>query len=266
MTGRVIALVAAACVSTVSAGQGPPAAEPRIPNPSIVEVASVVRNVARTGPRGVNIRPGGTVVITNSPMRVVVEMAHRIQPTQLAGGPDWLDTDFYDITAKSTTGTMDLGIMTDVLLAVLADRFKLKTHIEQREVPVYALVAADPGKLAGPGLKPVAGGCGSAAKDGVQWRCNVATPPGRVAGAGIDMEIFASLLAGPLGRVVVNRTGVNGWFDINVEYVPDTTVPGAPAGVPLVTALREQLGLRVEAARAPVAVTVIDTIERPTEN
>ena len=123
-------------------------------------------------------------------------------------------------------------------------------------------VAAD--KRLGPGMKPVASGCGATVEAGSP-RCQIGTPPGRIIGAGVDVGILTSLLAAPLGRVVVDRTGVTGWFDVTLEFTPDS--PGAAtAGVPLVTALQEQLGLKIEPARAPVDVTVIDAIERPTAN
>jgi uncharacterized protein (TIGR03435 family) len=137
--------------------------------------------------------------------------------------------------------------------SLLVDRFHLKFHLEKREMNVSALVMAKEG----PKLKTAAEGerSGMASKTGAT---------SQLAGTAVLMPLLASYVGNRLGRIVVDRTGLTGAYDFTLEWAPDEK-PDSPAPS-LVTALREQLGLRLESLKSPVEVLVIDSIDRPSEN
>jgi uncharacterized protein (TIGR03435 family) len=241
-----------------------------------LEVASVKRrDPADWTNIGLTTRPGGTVVASNFPLLGLISVAYGVQRSQVVGTPEWaVDAEKYDIVARSVEGLSGGDAMRTILRAVLVERFKLKTHRATRELPVFALLPVRPG-APGPRLKPAPVTCVAgpatlgAAQADTRPRCELQMPPGRITGAGIDMRLLASSLGTLLNRVVVDKTGFAGGFDLELEYVPQGGAQGravAGDGPQLVTALQEQLGLRVEADRAEVEVIVVDSIERPTEN
>jgi uncharacterized protein (TIGR03435 family) len=190
-----------------------------------------------------------------------------------------------------------------MLRELLADRFKLVMHHESRELPIYALVAARSDKKLGPQIHPTTSDCAPLAaqstlkeKDGKdkskeqlgapaapQARgqkppCAMTMEPGRMSASGMAMATIASSLSGSVQRTVVDRTGIPGAFDVKLTWTPDQ-MPQAggnpsknkgakidPNGPPIFTALQEQLGLKLESAKGPVDVLVIDHAERPAEN
>jgi uncharacterized protein (TIGR03435 family) len=144
---------------------------------------------------------------------------------------------------------------------LLADRFKLVTHTETRELPIYALVAAKGGAKLGE-LKS----SGSTVNHG----------HGHIEVLGDNsLALLAEELSKEVGRPVVDRTGVAGRYDLTLKWTPDERVSSVPigsdaaaldSGPSLLTALREQVGLKLDAQKGPVAVLVIDHVERPSEN
>jgi uncharacterized protein (TIGR03435 family) len=137
---------------------------------------------------------------------------------------------------------------------LLADRFSLKFHRENREQPVYALVLAKGGAR----LK--------ANSDGGVGATNTSVRPGksRMDGTAVSMELLAGYIGNRLGQIVVDKTGLSGGYDFTLEWSPDQAADSSAPS--LVTALREQLGLRLEWQKSPVEVLVIDTLEKPSEN
>jgi uncharacterized protein (TIGR03435 family) len=225
-------------------------------------------------------------------LRRLLLNALRIQEAQLIGGPDWLDTDRFDIVAKSDAARSgELSVMTQNLLI---ERFSIKLHVETRSLPIYALVLARPDGQLGPDLHAAGcegyssgrGPCGTdtpgAAGQGGQGGHSesggggVGMSVGMAAGAGASMMMkggtmssLAGSLSAILRRPVVDRTGLEGRFELALRY----TMPGAPAPTDstqrapeLFTALQEQLGLKLEATRGPVEVLVIDSAEHPTND
>jgi uncharacterized protein (TIGR03435 family) len=170
-----------------------------------------------------------------------------------------------------------------MLQTLLAERFQLRVHRETREIPAFVLTVARGGArlplskesscVEPDSTKPMPA---SAPGDIVSRRCGnnrltTVTPPNvQWMGVGIDMNQVASSLSIYFRRPVVDRTGLGGRYDVNIELPPlqpVTTADGGPAlGVSAVTILQEQLGLRVEEGKGPVEVLVVDRIERPTEN
>jgi uncharacterized protein (TIGR03435 family) len=202
----------------------------------------------------------------------------------ILGGPSWINTERYMINAKAE-GTPSQPMMRGPMLqALLEDRFQLKIRREIREVPVYVLTVAK----GGPKLK--------ASKEG---SCPTPGPPAGVscpgsvwiARKGLNMTVdqqetldgLARMLIQRLGRPVIDKTGIKGMFDFHLEFAPDETTggtlpgggdragapadtPADPSGPSIFTAVQEQLGLKLDSARGPGEVLVIDRVERPSEN
>lgn len=216
--------------------------------------------------------------------------AHQVSDFQIVEGPDWVRERRYDVQAKAE-GRPTADEMRMMVRRLLAERFALKTHVETRELPRYALVMARSDRRLGPRLRPSTFDCPAiVAARGPDYRPPTGPPQpgapptcalrGRVGGGsqtmtmeGQPMPAIAKQLQPQAGRVVVDKTGLTGTYDVELETEPPV-VPGLPAntfGVPreglsLFTALPEQLGLKLESERGPVDVLVIDSVELPTPN
>jgi uncharacterized protein (TIGR03435 family) len=255
------------------------------------ETASVKPNKSGAEERYIRLDPGGgSLTVVNLQLRQLITFAYEIQSFQLEGGPDWIDSDRFDILAKperevpSAGGQDPLRMM---LRTLLGDRFKLVMHKETKELPIFELVRArEDGKL-GPQLRPAAVDCAAraaAARAGTPppssgppgpGSCGTTMNPVSVRGGGATMAMLASLLEGPAKRLVIDRTGLTGSWDLEVKYTPDRSQipPGVelpssidPNGPSLFTALEEQLGLKLRPARGPVEVLVLDSVQQPTPN
>lgn len=175
--------------------------------------------------------------------------------------PGWAPSDLFEIDAKMDPDTAAAYNRLPhnqqdrqwqrMLQSILADRFQMRAHSETRPMPVYALV---PGK-AGPRLKAAASGPGG-------W----STGRGRITGRQMEMSTLAECLSTSLGRIVIDRTGLTGPYDVSLAWTPDDQPAPADSGPSLFTALQEQLGLRLESTRAPVPVLIIDHLEKPSAN
>lgn len=241
--------------------------------------------------RGMFIRTntGGLVTITNMTLKELVVLAWRVQPYQISGGPSWLDSVHYDISAKAEENfkQTEIGLM---IQSLLADRFQLAVHHETKELPIYALVVARKDGKLGPRLtvskeggcttydsahpppppapgKPPALGCGG-----------MMMGPRQMRATSIPVAQLTSPLGRFLGRTVLDKTGLTGNYDLVLDFTlddaqmvqmlpPDAPRPAASdSGPSIFTALQEQLGLKLESQKGPVDVLVIDRVEKPSEN
>jgi uncharacterized protein (TIGR03435 family) len=205
----------------------------------------------RTSPDSLNIQ--------GLSLRDCIQVAYRMPPIQVKG-PDWLSDVRLDIVAK-TAGPVDEQQLFAMLRTLLAERLGVKVHIEQREIPVYALTLA---------------------KGGPKFsESKTEGPPAGRGKAGVwsferfSMSDFATALSQALGRPVVDATGLKGRYDVRLDstpYMAAATADGnkpSPADIPgiLITALQEQLGLKVESRKDRIDTLVVDHAERtPTEN
>jgi uncharacterized protein (TIGR03435 family) len=258
------------------------------------EVASVKPNKSGDTNGMLRMLPGGRVSASNMPVRPIITFAYQLAQYQLIGGPGWLTTDRYDLIAKlegdpgpvfAPSGTAP-NPMQLALRNLLEDRFKLKVHRETREMDIYALVMAKPGGAPGPNLKPTTQDCAAAAAaaqrgapppssaaTGVPF-CGIQGGPGRIRFGGLPASALAQAFSGPAGRMVVERTGLTGAWDFELNYAAEgrgapggaDAAPADPNAPSLFTAIQEQLGLKLESTKGPVEVLVIDSVERPTEN
>jgi uncharacterized protein (TIGR03435 family) len=215
--------------------------------------------------------PGGmTYHGEGVPLRVAMTVAYTVTDRQIAGGPAWMNTDRFDIEAKaSRPRTSDeLHVM---LQHLLEERFQLKLRREARDEPVWAMVLDKGGSkmpvhessdLDHPpmGLQGVRGSDGSFC--------------GNLVGHNVTMEYLAFTLSRSADRTVIDRTGLPGRYDVNLQFLPDAAKLGAPEGGPaisqdcadLAAALPTQLGLRLESAKGPVQFLVVEHAEKPTAN
>ena len=253
----------------------------------------------RVPPIGVRTLPNG-MNATLATVRMLLVYAYQIKDYQLAGGPSWVSSDRFDISARAA-GEVTPEVARRMLKTLLRDRFKLQAHTETRQVDSHALVLAhDDGRL-GPGLKRTSPECeatlearkkGTAAPSGPpdfelirkQTVCGMSMMSSTAAGAsnysmgGVALDRLVNQISGEIGGPVVDRTGLTGLFDVLLEYAsqrrqlqaappanaPDLTKDVAPPS--LRDALQEQLGLELETAKGPLEVLVIDSLERPSEN
>ena len=225
--------------------------------PPAFEVVSVKVNKSASGSSSSRI-PANRYTASNVTVIQMLRNAFGIQEFQIAGGPGWVGIDRFDVDATippdSKPGDAELMLQT-----LLAERFKLMFHREPRQASIYSLVVAKNGHKLTPGDRakcPNTGGCGFNASST------------QIVGESVSMTQLAARLSRSIGVHVVDNTGLQGLFDLKLQWtVEDQFVGrGATASPTIFPAIQEQLGLRLESTRAPVETLVIDRVERPTEN
>jgi uncharacterized protein (TIGR03435 family) len=297
--------VCAACVCFFATGAIRAQAPPESTEKPKFEVASVRENTSNDGKIMLGIQPGGRFNAVNVPLWDLIRQAYNLQRSQIVGAPDWAETARYDIVAKAegdlprTGPGSPLGPLQFMMQDLLADRFKLAAHRETRELPIYELTLARADKKLGSGLRPstmdceafrgrgrgAAGGPNGPGAPGGPPRamftpgerptCGMMVGPGQVMAGGIGITQLALMLSQFTQRMVVDRTGLAGNYDLDLTFTPERMPQGpAPPGVQLppidpngpsvFTAVQEQLGLKLDSDRGPVEVLVIDHVERPT--
>jgi uncharacterized protein (TIGR03435 family) len=233
--------------------------------------------------------PGGAVDLHNVTVEELIVNAWHVFPSQILGAPAWTRTAAYDISAKPETAAKP-GEVTLMLQALLKSRFGLSMHHEKRNLPIYALVIARKDGTLGPSLvESKEGGCAvripgnppprpDPAKPATRWCGLLMMRPRKLNGAAVPIVVLAEQFALRLGRTVMDMTGLKGNYDIDLEWtadegaVPflegssDPVPPPDPQGQTILTALNEQLGLKIESRRAPVDVIVIDHVQTPSAN
>lgn len=216
----------------------------------------------------------GRFTATNITLKNLIQYsAYGIPEARIFGGPKWLSSERFDIQAALDPAIADQVSklsrdqrklqMQGAFQQLLADRFHLQVHWDTRELPVYALVVAKNGsKLQVP--KTPEEGSGTSSGNG------------RIGGKNLTLPEIAQALtqeaSSELGRVVLDRTGIAGRYDITLRWTPDadsnppTDSSPIDAGPSLFTAIQEQLGLKLEPSKGPVQVLVIDNVEMPSDN
>jgi uncharacterized protein (TIGR03435 family) len=291
---------AAAGLAVVLALASPAVAQPPAPKPAF-EVASIKLESNCGGrPRGINQIPTpGRLAIPCTSVQELIQASYIIfakgdtpdmMLIDVTGGPAWVRSDVYSINAKAEDGTPVGKMIGPMLRALLEDRFQLQAHRETKEGPVYFLTAPngaaklkptaegscvpiDMNKLPKPG-EPIPKFCGSQNMRGANGRITV-----NVTGATMK-EFAVNMLSNTLDRKVIDKTGLDGRFDLSFEFAPDTSLrgfqgrpannstdalPPAPEGPNIFMAL-DRLGFKLERGKGPVEVLVIDRIEKPSEN
>jgi uncharacterized protein (TIGR03435 family) len=259
----------------------------------VYEVASIKLNKSANGIMYTWFKPNGFAA-KGFTLRMLIGEAYGIEDNQISGAPNWLNKDLYDIEAKVGSSVADelrklnaeqLRLQgRRMLKALLAERFKLTLHREAKELPVYALVIAKngpklqeakPGDTYPNGLKGFDGGGGAGM---------LLLEEGRLVGQGVPVEFLARHLSEQLHRKVLDKTGLKGNYDFTLRWTPDesqsqmfegaeggqqrseNTPSPESSGPSIATAIREQLGLKLESQKGSAEVLVIDHVERPSEN
>ena len=236
------------------------------------DVASV--KPSEEGPEGLLVRPGGTLEMTHMPISSLIAYADGVRAAELDQRPSWATSARYTIRARAT-GEPPAAQVRAMIRRLLGERFQLSAHVEQRPIPVYALVPAHNPMRPGSGLKrrhePCARGERIKIADGIEVPCGgFLWVGGSLRAVNLTMSLFAELLANVrLGQRVVDRSELVGSYDFTLSYSPDATTAAAGAQADgilpptLAQALEEQLGLRLESRRESFNVVVVDRIERP---
>jgi bla regulator protein BlaR1 len=270
-------LVLAACVAP---GQ---TAAPLAFEVATIKPADGVANGMRIG-----LSPGGLFTATNATLKDLIRLAYDVRDFQISGGPSWLSTERYDITAKVEgpgVSEDEIRKMPDAqralaqdqyfqrLKALLADRFQLRLHRETRELPVYALIAAKNG----PRMQVDGDGKEKGPNSGTRVS-RTATGDTEIAVSGIPLAMFVNTISNQVGRTVLDKTGLNGDFTFKLTFAPDalqqagagdkgadrlSTGAGGPS---IFTAIQEQLGLKLDSQKGPVEVVVIDGAQKASDN
>ena len=225
------------------------------------EVASIKPNtngISNALPPSVS---NGSYSASNVALKSVIANAYEVRIFQIEGGPDWLTSARFDIIARGPEGTPD-RLRPAMLRTLLAERFRLVAHFETREQQVYSLTLLRGDGRLGPQLKPSAPASGSSS--GFP-SASVGNGTARINGRRVSMDTLAIMLTSSVfNQRVINRTGLSGEFELDLRFTPDSSPAAAPEFPSIFTAVQEQLGLKLEAARGPVEVLVIDSIQRPT--
>jgi len=255
------------------------------------EAASVKPSKSVDNTRGGLFSPGGRYSAIGIPLRTVIISAYEIDPVRLSGGPDWLDSQGFDIDAKAEAGAIAPGALDRgrlhrlhlMLQTLLRDRFHLMVHRETKQGPIYELLVAKRGfklhALQGvecevPNPTVAAPGCGDFTKS---------SRNGSLTGPKVEMRDLAGRLPMLMDRPVTDKTGIAGYFNIDLRWTirtgsemevadgleagPDRREVGMTAqGLTIFAALEQQLGLKLEATRGPIEIVVIDHVERPSGN
>jgi uncharacterized protein (TIGR03435 family) len=199
--------------------------------------------------------------------------AYRLLENRLSGAPTWINTERFDVVGLAPGATTSDEI-TPRLQTLLAERFKMAAHTEKRQIPVLLLVVANKNGRLGPKFHKSTNDCLVAAPAG----CGVRLTSSSLVTAGATIIAFVNVLSQLTQKVVIDRTGLSGAFDADLRWMPDgpaaSTLPGgiessqgADFNPPqLLTALQEQLGLKLQTGKSTLEVLVIDRIEHPAQD
>jgi uncharacterized protein (TIGR03435 family) len=251
------------------------------------DVVSVKPNKSDSGMVRIMANPDGYSA-SNVSLKTLVQSAYGIREDLVSGAPSWADSARFDIDAKVAGSDVDaLKKLSPeqrrlILQPLLADRFKLKAHTETKQLPVYELVLAKGGSK----LKEAAAGDtyanGIKGPDGVGRGGMMRMGRGQLTAQGVPITSLTNTLSQQLHRTVIDKTGLTGKYDIELNWTPDQgsdpmfkgadgaqqrpdSAPDA-SGPSIFTALQEQLGLKLQSAKGPVETLVIDHVEMPSEN
>lgn len=248
---------------TTLAGYGQSGVEP-----PKYDVASIKPNTDSDVRFAFRIEPSGPLAATGITLKRLMMTAYNVQGFRIVGGPGWVVSRRWDVQAKPDRA-VSASQVRPMLRALLEDRFQLRSHAEQRQLPVYELSVDRKGSKV------------PRVKDGE--KADVRVGAGSMQLTKATAATFASQLSYALGRPVIDKTRLSGEFDFVLEWTPEPgedggpTTRGSPPGVSdqqassadgtsIFTAITEQLGLRLTSTRGPVEVVVIDHVQLPTAN
>jgi len=207
--------------------------------------------------------PGGRFTAKGVTLKELISIAYGVQPFQVTGGAGWIRSERWSIDAKAEgfSGRLTREELQKPLQSLLSDRFKLRSHIETRKMPLFILTQA-PG---GPKLKPAQ-----------EQSRTMGFGRGFINGSSANMDLLRRVLETLLERPVLNETGIGGQYQIYLEWTPEpdegASLGSAAGDLPdrklgsIFTELQEKLGLRLESKRAPAQIVVVESVERASSN
>ncbi len=223
--------------------------------PQAFDVASIRPNHSGSMDSNVDSTAGGRLTVTNETLRELIKLAFSVKDYQISGAPGWIDSERYDIAAKTeSTVKLSLEELKALLRALLVDRFSMKSHLETKEGIIYTLrMGKDGSRL-------------TRHDDGTGTKARASC--GHLVGGRVTTAVLATMLSRQLEHDVTDDTELPGKYDFQLDWTPDAgACPGATADQPSIfTAVQQQLGLRLESAKGPVEVLIIDHIQAPSEN
>ena len=225
-----------------------------------------------TAGRFLGMESGNRFIARNHSLKTLIAAAYNLSPHTIIGGPEWAESQRFDILAKTPGNSRPtLEQQMSMLRALLAERFQLTHHLEERTLPVYSLTLARSGAKLKESVEPF-----TQSPAGPPPLIFVISPqlvrlPGRFA---TTADLASVLQRSALDRPVLDNTGLTARYDFDLEFTPDESLFGGVLGKPphyahtpgLFTAIQHQLGLRLEPTRGPVAMFVIENASRPAEN
>ncbi len=249
-------------------------AQPSAPRPAFdaFEVATIKPADPDYKGRFIRMQSAHQFVARNHALKTLIAAAYNISPKAIAGGPAWIESEHFDILAKAPGEVRpNLDEQMAMLRRLLTDRFKLAFHREEKDMSIFTLTVAKNG----PKLKESAASA-DAPPEGAPPLIFVIYPervhlPARNA---TMAELASVMQRAALDRPVIDKTGLSGRYDFDLEWTPDDSQFGGSLGKPpaseskpgLFTALQQQLGLRMVATNGPVETIVVDRAERPSDN
>lgn len=248
--------------------------------PKAFEVVSIKPNSASDNRTMIRIAPGGGFSSSGMTLKLLIGQAFNLRDFQISGGPGWIGSDRYDIDAKGPEGMperMPMDLLRPMLKAMIEDRFQMKYHMELKEMPVYVLTQVQGGHKMKV-VEALAPTPGQGPGGRVPQRISIGR--GQLTGASVPIAMLVQQLSHQLGRTVIDKSGLPGLYEIELQWTPEPGVggPGGPppsadhiagadnSGPTIFTALQEKLGLRLDSQKGPVPIVVIDSVSKPTEN
>ena len=235
-------------------------------------VASPMRRTVDETNRSTGFRPG-SFVMNGGTIRQIFQLAYPSEAADPIGAPAWMMTERYDLVVRFDKERLESGEGIAIFREIFATQLKLKAHYERRDTPTYSMVVArSDGKL-GPGVRKLDVDC-DALRDAARRGDPVPSLPpaangvaacqnkvgnGTVLSGGMRWAQLAATIRNPAGRLIVDKTGLDGFYEFSVTYATVAT----PDNPNIFTAFQEQLGLKLEPSTTSVEVVVIDHIERP---
>ena len=282
------------CLLLATAGAANLLTQSRSPAFDVVSVKRFQADAGRPVRGDISVLPGGRFSAPSATLRGLITAAYGLLDIQLVDAGRQLGDNRFEIEGR-TKPDVTIDEARAMVRSLLTERFALVAHSETRELPVYVMTMAREDRKPGPQLVPSGPECALPkgpngmpppppppggptigrvlALNGFASRCGSlffnSTSGGHWSLRETTLARVADRLIDYLGRPVIDRTGLSGNFDVDVTYTPDNPVvdaSNAPNAPSLMTALREQLGLKIEPSKAPVEVLVIDRVRQPTEN
>lgn len=275
MKGRWYALIVLACIAAQAHTQAPASSavepDPCAAHPPVAfDVASIKPSDKPAGGSSLHRLPDS--VTSSGVLRRLILFAYDLRDFQITGGPDWVNTQVWEISARVDPPDPDPATLDEAgrqglldaerqrLRSLMADRFQFKCHTITKELPIYELVTAKGGAK----LTPTT----ASEHEQHSMSSNGNNRSVKLVAAGVTLRDITRYLSSEVGRNVVDKTGLTGSYDIIMTFMPAmaSAADSEASGATIFTALEEQLGLKLVPAKGPVPVLVIDSVEKPSDN